>query len=49
MEMPICARCKKNMAVVFITKSENGKTVNEGLCLKCAKELGIKPVTDLLD
>ena len=49
MEMPICARCKKNMAVVFITKMENGKTVNEGLCLKCAKELGIKPVSDLLD
>ena len=40
--MPICARCKKNMAVVFITKLENGKSVNEGLCLKCAKELGIK-------
>ena len=47
--MPICARCKKNMAVVFITKLENGKSVNEGLCLKCAKELGIKPVTDLLN
>ena len=49
MDMPICARCKKNMAVVFITKMENGKTVNEGLCLKCAKELGIKPVNDLLE
>ena len=49
MDIPICARCKKNMAVVFITKLENGKSVNEGLCLKCAKELGIKPVTDLLD
>ncbi len=49
MSMPICARCKKNLAVVFITKIENGTSVNEGLCLKCAKELGIKPVTDLLD
>ena len=49
MSMPVCARCKKNIAVVFITKLENGKTVNEGLCLKCAKELGIKPVADLLD
>ena len=49
MDMPICARCKKNMAVVFITKMENGKTVNEGLCLKCARELGIKPVNDLLE
>ena len=37
MSMPICARCLKNMAVVFITKLENGKTVNEGLSLKCAK------------
>ena len=49
MSMPVCVRCKKNMAVVFITKIENGTSVNEGLCLKCAKELGIKPVTDLLD
>ena len=49
MDMPVCARCKKNMAVVFITKIENGTSVNEGLCLKCAKELGIKPVSDLLD
>ena len=49
MDMPICARCKKNMAVVFITKIENGTSVNEVLCLKCAKELGIKPVTDFLD
>ena len=49
MSMPQCARCKQNIAVVFITKMEGGKTVNEGLCLKCAKELGIKPVGDLLD
>ena len=49
MSMPVCVRCKKNMAVVFITKIENGTSVNEGLCLKCAKELDIKPVTDLLD
>jgi len=49
MSMPQCARCKQNIAVVFITKMEGGQTVNEGLCLKCAKELGIKPVGDLLD
>ena len=48
MQPPICARCKKNVAVVFITKMENGKTVNEGLCLKCAKELNIRPVEDLM-
>ena len=42
MQRTICSRCKKNIAVIFITKIENGQTVNEGLCLKCAKELGIK-------
>ncbi len=49
MEMPLCSRCKKNVAVLFITRLENGKTINEGLCLKCAKELGIKPVTDMIE
>ena len=48
MQPPICSRCGKNVAVVFIRKVENGKTVNEGLCLKCAKELNIKPVEDLM-
>lgn len=48
MEMPICSRCKKNFAVVFITKIENGVTTNEGLCLKCAKELGISPIDDVM-
>ncbi len=48
MQPPICAKCQKNVAVVFIRKIENGKTVNEGLCLKCAKELNIKPVEDLM-
>ena len=45
----LCSRCKKRMAVVFITRMEGDKSVNEGLCLKCAKELNIKPVTDLID
>ena len=45
----ICSRCKKRPAVVFITRMEGDKTVNDGLCLTCAKELGIKPVGDLLD
>ena len=48
MNPTICSRCKKNVAVVFITKLENGKTENEGLCLKCAKELGIKPIDDMM-
>ena len=48
MQPTICSRCHKNMAVVFITKIEGDQTVNEGLCLKCAKELGIKPVDDIM-
>ena len=39
--MIACTKCKKNMAVVFITKIENGVTMNEGYCLKCARSLGI--------
>nr|MBQ5810973.1 ATP-dependent Clp protease ATP-binding subunit [Clostridia bacterium] len=46
--MVMCARCHKRVAVVFITKLENGETKNEGICLKCAKELGIKPIDDIL-
>ncbi len=46
--MDMCSRCHKRLAVVFITKIENGETKNEGLCLKCAKELGLKPVDDIL-
>ncbi len=49
MHPTICTRCKKNVAIVFITKIEGGKTLNEGICLKCAKELGIKPVKDIMD
>ena len=48
MKPTLCSRCKKNLAVIFITKMENGQTSNEGLCLKCAKELGIKPVDDMI-
>jgi ATP-dependent Clp protease ATP-binding subunit ClpA len=48
MEPTICARCGKNVAVIFITKIENGQSRNEGLCLKCARELHIKPVDDII-
>ena len=48
MRPTICARCKKNAAVIFITKIENGESTNEGLCLKCAKDLNIKPVEDII-
>jgi len=48
MQPTICARCKKNVALIFITKMEHGATTNEGLCLKCAKEMGFKPVDDIM-
>ena len=48
MKMQICSRCKKRPAMVFITKIENNQTMNEGLCLACASELGVRPVTDML-
>ena len=49
MQPKLCSRCHKNVAVVFITKLDNNEPVNEGLCLKCARELGIKPVQDMMD
>ena len=49
MNMQRCSRCKKHFAVVFVTKFEGEKVTNEGLCLKCAKELGIKPANIPID
>gem|GEM_PF-1295297 len=49
MQPTMCSRCGKNVAVVFITKIENGQAKNEGLCLKCARELHIKPVDDMIN
>ena len=46
MQPKLCTKCKKNMAVVFITKIENGVTMNEGYCLKCARSLGIPQIED---
>ena len=48
MQPTLCSRCKKNVAVVFISKLEGDKTINEGLCLKCAKELGLPQVDDMM-
>ena len=44
MQPKMCSKCKKNIAVVFITKMENGVTMNEGYCLKCARSLGIPQI-----
>jgi len=48
MQPTMCSRCGKNVAVIFITKLEGGSSKNEGLCLKCARELGIKPIDDMM-
>ena len=48
MQPQLCSKCKKNLAVVFITRQENGKNVNEGLCLKCAKNLGLPQVDEMM-
>ena len=48
MQPTLCARCHKNMAVVFINRIENGQSHQEGLCLKCARELHIKPIDDII-
>ena len=39
--MVMCSKCHKRMATVFLTKTENGQRVTEGLCMKCAKEMGL--------
>ena len=50
MNMPMCSRCKKNVAVVFITKiDQSNNSEQEGLCIKCAKEMGIKPIDNLME
>ena len=49
MQATMCSRCGKNVAVVFITRMENGEAKNEGLCLKCARELHIKPIDDIIE
>ncbi len=48
MQPQLCSRCKKNIAVVFITRQENGQNINEGLCLKCAKNLGLPQVDEMM-
>ena len=47
MEPTICSRCKKNVAVIFISRMDGEQSRNEGFCMKCARELHIKPVDDI--
>jgi len=48
MNMTLCSRCGVNPAVIFITKMEGDKTTNEGLCLSCAKQMGIAPLDNMM-
>ncbi|WP_312940121.1 ATP-dependent Clp protease ATP-binding subunit [Oscillibacter sp.] len=48
MQPKLCSRCKKNVAVVFISRLDGDTTVNEGLCLRCAKDLGLPQVDDMM-
>ncbi len=50
MVLKLCSRCKKRVAVIYMQRTDStGNSVNEGLCLKCARELGLKPVDDILE
>ena len=48
MQPQLCSRCKKNVAVVFITRMENGQNINEGLCLSCARKIGLPQVDEVM-
>ena len=48
MQPTLCSRCKKNVAVVFISRMDGGQMKNEGLCLKCARELGLPQVDEMM-
>ncbi|MDR0859166.1 MAG: ATP-dependent Clp protease ATP-binding subunit [Oscillospiraceae bacterium] len=49
MPLPICERCKKNIASVIVQQVERGEATQHSYCLKCASELGLKPVQDVMD
>ena len=49
MQAAMCSRCGKNVAVIFVTKSENGIQKNEGYCLKCARELHLPAIDDMMN
>ncbi len=48
MNMKLCSRCKQRPAVIFISKIEGDKTTQEGLCIKCAMEMNIGPIKDMM-
>ena len=48
MQMKLCTKCKKRMAVVFISRMDGSQTTNEGYCLKCARSLNIPQISDIV-
>ncbi|MBR4799220.1 MAG: hypothetical protein IK047_03045, partial [Clostridia bacterium] len=48
MEFKRCSRCKVRPAIIFVQKNVGGKITSEGFCIKCAQELGIKPIDDII-
>ena len=49
MELKRCSRCQIRPAIIFVQKNVAGKITSEGYCIKCAQELGIKPIDDILN
>ena len=49
MKQQLCSRCHERPAVVFIQKMENDKVVPEGLCIKCARELNVGSINQMID
>ncbi len=45
----LCSRCKQRMAMIFVSKIENGQPVNEGYCIQCARELRIPQVQEMIE
>ena len=48
MQPTLCSKCKKNLAVIFMSRMDNSESKSEGLCLKCARGMGIKPIDDMM-
>ena len=44
----LCSKCKKRMAMIFVTRMEDGKPISEGLCLPCAREMKIPQLDDAM-
>ena len=45
----MCTRCKQRVAMIFVTRMDNARPVNEGYCLQCAKDLGIPQIKEMID